>query len=150
MCDSTDKNDLPETACAVLPPTLPKPAKAMPAPAVRKRHPTPCLHQLALDVRIICRRNPQGTHAAQGERLRTLLLCAQQWFELGVCRKRAVNLHQTDVRKLVEGWQAQQLSAATIRNRLLYLRWLAKKIGKPHLVGSDRFFGVDRCADEEP
>ncbi|HEY8101640.1 MAG TPA: phage integrase N-terminal domain-containing protein [Burkholderiaceae bacterium] len=150
MRNPADSFALYETTCAVVKPTSRKPDQAAQGGLARKRRSAPPLHQLEYDVRAICRRNPQGTHAAQDERLRTLLLCAQQWFELGVCRKRAVNLHQADVRKLVEGWHAQQLSAATIRNRLLYLRWLAKKIGKPQLVGSDRFFGVDRCTDEEP
>jgi len=97
-------------------------------------------HQLAHDIRVICRRNPQGAHRAQADRLRTLLLCAKQ---LGG-RKKAVNLDADDIRMLVGIWHADKLAASTIRFRLVCLRWLARKIAKPHIVGSDRAYGVDR------
>lgn len=112
----------------------------------QKKCKCPRLHQLEEDIREICRRNPQGPQATQADRQRTLLLCARQWFQLGVRRKYAVNLNADNVRMLVDVWHAEQLSAATIRNRLLYLRWLARKIGKPHIVApSNRVYGAGRC-----
>jgi len=54
----------------------------------RKKRKCPRLHQLDDDIRDICRRNPQGPQATQADRQRTLLLCARQWFGLGVRRKR--------------------------------------------------------------
>lgn len=106
----------------------------------RKRCMRPRQRQLAHDIRAICRRNPQGTHRAQVERLRTLLLCATQLDR----RKKAANLTADDIRLLVNRWHADRLAASTIRFRLVCLRWLARKIGKPGIVGSDRSYGVDR------
>lgn len=97
-------------------------------------------HQLTHDIRAICRRNPQGAHRTQMDRLRTLLLCAKQLDR----RKKVVNLTADDIYLLVNRWHADKLSSFTIRFRLVCLRWLSKKIGKPEIVGSDRAYGVDR------
>jgi hypothetical protein len=96
--------------------------------------------QLAHDIHAICLRNPQGTQQAQTNRLRTLLLCAKLLNR----RKKAVNLNANDIRLLVDKWRAAKLMFSTIRFRLVCLRWLAGKIAKPHIVGSDRDYGVDR------
>ncbi len=95
-------------------------------------------HQLAHDIRAIC----QGAQRAQADRQRTLLLCAQPLDR----RKKAINLTADDIRLLVNKWQADKLAASTIRFRLVCLRWLARKIGKPDIVQSDRAYGVDRSA----
>ena len=122
--------------------TPPQPTTAR---SPRKKCKNPPTRQLEHDVHTICRRNPQGPHATQIDRERTLLLCARQLFEKGVRRKRAVNLNDADIRCLVEFWHEQQLTAAMIRNRLHYLRWLAKKIGKPQLIAqSNRVYGAGR------
>ena len=124
-----DKNDLPGTAGDVTGPTVTSPARSM-----HKRCVGPRLHQLEHDIRAICRRNPQGPHATQIDRRRALLLCATQLFQHGTHRKLAVNLNADDIHTLVNAWHAERLTAATIRNRLSYLRWLARKIGKPQLL----------------
>ena len=103
------------------------------------RHPQkkckgPRLHQLEYDIRDICQRNAEGPAATKIDRKRALLLCAKQLFQKGVRRKRANNLNAGHIRILVEAWHAERLTAATIRNRLHYLRWLARKIGKPQMV----------------
>jgi hypothetical protein len=122
------------------------PSSASTAARPRPRH---CqglhLHQLDHDIREICARNPQGPQSAQAERRRILLLCAHQWFVLGARHKRAVNLTENHIADLVAVWHFQQLSAATIRNRLVCLRWLARKIGKPRIVApSNRTYGAER------
>jgi len=107
-------------------------------------------HQLEFDLRDICRRNPQGPQTTQIDRRRTLLLCATQLFQQGVRHKLAVNLHADDVRALVNAWHVERLTAATIRNRLSYLRWLAGKIGKPQLLAqSNRAYGAGRVGREQ-
>lgn len=139
------KNDLPGTAGGIIRPSLTPPARSM-----HKRHTGPRLHQLAHDIRDICRRNPQGPQSTQIDRRRTLLLCATQLFQQGVYRRLAVNLHADDVRILVNGWHAERLTVATIRNRLSYLRWLARKIGKPQLIAqSNRAYGAGRNRTEK-
>jgi hypothetical protein len=100
----------------------------------------PRAYQLTHDIRVICRRNPEGAHRTQTDRLRTLLLCMR-----GLDRhKKAINLNADDIRLLVHQWHKKHLAASTIRFRLLCLRWLARKIAKPDLVGPDRMYAVDR------
>ena len=111
----------------------------------KKKCKGPRLHQLEHDIRDICQRNAEGPAATQIDRKRTLLLCARQLFQNGVRRKRAINLNASHVRMLVDTWHAERLTAATIRNRLHYLRWLARKIGKPQMVApSNRTYGAGR------
>lgn len=131
-----------ETACDGMN-RVPFPPKATPGvalPVRRQRNLRPRANQLAHDIRAICRRNPQGAHRAQKDRLRTLLLCAKRLDR----RKKVVNLTADDIRLLVDNWHANKLAASTIRFRLICLRWLARKIAKPQIVGSDRSYGVDR------
>jgi len=131
-----------ETACDDMN-RVPFPPKATPGVALPVRRPRtlrPRANQLAHDIREICRRNPQGAHRAQKDRLRTLLLCAKRLDR----RKKVVNLTADDIRVLVHQWHARHLASSTIRFRLLCLRWLAKKIAKPEIVGSDQVYGVDR------
>jgi len=131
-----------ETACDDMN-RVPFPPKATPGVALPVRRPRtlrPRANQLAHDIREICRRNPQGAHRAQKDRLRTLLLCAKRLDR----RKKVVNLTADDIRLLVDNWHANKLASSTIRFRLICLRWLALKIAKPQIVGSDRSYGVDR------
>lgn len=102
--------------------------------ANKVRSKRPHLRQLANDLEELCRRNAEGAYATQVDRRRTLLLCAQQLLELGVCRKRAINLNEHNVALLVTYWHSQSLTASTIRNRLAHLRWLARKINKPLML----------------
>ena len=122
---------------------VPFPPKATPGvalPVRRSRTLQPRANQLAHDIRAICRRNPQGAHRTQKDRLRTLLLCAKRLDR----RKKVVNLTADDIRLLVDNWHAKHLASSTIRFRLHCLRWLARKIAKPEIVGSDQVYGVDR------
>ena len=109
-------------------------------PVRRKRSLQPRFNQLAYDIRAICSRNPEGARRTQVDRLRTLLLCMRGLDR----RKKAINLNADDIRLLVHQWHTKQLAASTIRFRLLCLRWLARKIAKPDLVGTDRAYAVDR------
>jgi hypothetical protein len=122
---------------------VPFPPKATSGVALSGRRPRtlqPRANQLAHDIRAICRRNPEGAQRTQADRLRTLLLCMRGLDR----RKKAVNLHADDIRVLVHQWHAKHLASSTIRFRLHCLRWLARKIAKPEIVGSDQVYGVDR------
>jgi hypothetical protein len=116
-------------------------AASQPKPTPRtRRNMQPRRYQLTHDIYAICRRNPEGAYRVQSDRLRALLLCAKALDR----RKKAINLNADDIRLLVHQWHTKQLAASTIRFRLLCLRWLAKKVAKPDLVGSDKAYGVDR------
>ena len=140
MNQPNDTNGMPAAACAVANSTSTNAATARPARPARNRSTGTRAHQLAHDIRAICRRNPQGARRTQTDRESALLLCAKQLDR----RKKVINLNADDIRLLVHRWQADKLADSTIRFRLLCLRWLAKKIGKPEIVGADRAYGVDR------
>ncbi len=145
MNDQNDKSDLSRNAWAAMVKTLMAPCTTIAAHPPQKKCKGPRLRQLEHDVRDICQRNPQGSQTTQIDRKRTLLLCARQLFQQGVRRKCAVNLNANHVRTLVDAWFAEKLTAATIRNRLHYLRWLARKIGKPQIVAqANRAYGAGR------
>ena len=131
-----------ETACDGMNRVLfpPKATLGGAFPVRRQRNLRPRANQLAHDIRAICRRNPQGAQRTQVDRLRTLLLCMRGLDR----RKKAVNLHADDIRMLVHQWHAKDLASSTIRFRLHCLRWLARKIAKPEIVGSDQVYDVDR------
>ena len=145
MNNQTDKKDSSENVWFAMFKSLTAPSLTTAARHPQKKCKGPCLHQLEHDIRDICQRNGEGPPATQIDRKRTLLLCARQLFQKGVRRKRAINLNTGHIRMLVEAWQAQKLTAATMRNRLHYLRWLSRKIGKPQMVApSNCTYGAGR------
>jgi hypothetical protein len=95
------------------------------------------MDDLTYELRLLCRRNRDGSHATQRDRLRTLTLVARQLREEGFRNMRASSLNIKHVRALVARWQAAELSVGTIKNRLACLRWCAEKVGKPGLIPAD-------------
>jgi site-specific recombinase XerC len=85
----------------------------------------------------MCRRNRDGSHATQADRVRSLTLAARQLGEAGLRQMRASSLKGRHVDALVGRWQEEGLSAGTMKNRLSHLRWWAEKIGKPGLIPAD-------------
>ena len=81
-------------------------------------------------LRILCRRNRDGSHATQGDRLRSLSLIADELREVGFPNMLVTSLQRRHVDALVHRWQARGLSAGTQKNRLAHLRWWAEKIGR--------------------
>jgi site-specific recombinase XerC len=59
----------------------------------------------------------------------------------------AQSLKPKHVERLVGQWQAEQLAAGTIKNRMAALRWWAEKIGKPNILARDNaVHGIaERC-----
>jgi hypothetical protein len=86
---------------------------------------------------VLCRRNRDGSLTTQADRLRTLTLASRQLKEAGFRRMRASSLKRKHVDALLERWQAQALSAGTLKNRLAHLRWWAEKVGRESLIPAD-------------
>jgi integrase len=90
-------------------------------------------------------RNRDGSFATQADRARMLALCANQLHEAGFRHMRADSLKPKHVEALLARWQAEGLSAATIKNRLATLRWWAEKVGKENVVARDNdAYGIER------
>lgn len=95
------------------------------------------MDDLAYTLRQLCKRNRDGGHDTQAGRLRTLMLMSRQLRELGFRQMRASSLKGKHVEALLACWEAQGLSAGTVKNRMVYLRWWAEKIGKAGIIPPD-------------
>lgn len=92
---------------------------------------------LAWDLVQLLRRNRDGSRATQYARKKIVMQFAQNVQASGARNKRVSNLKQRDFARAIQGWKKDNVSDATLRNRLTALRWVAEKIGKPHLVARD-------------
>jgi hypothetical protein len=88
-------------------------------------------------LRGLCKRNRDGSHATQADRLRILTLAGRQLTEMGFRRMRATSFSGKHVDALMERWRAETLSTGTLKNRMGALRWWAEKIGKAGMIPSD-------------
>lgn len=92
---------------------------------------------LEYDLKSICKRNRDGSRMTQAQREQRLRLIARELHGLGYRNLRAQSLKPKHVQALVSDWQARELSAGTIKNRMADLRWWAEKTGKPSVLASD-------------
>lgn len=95
------------------------------------------MDDLTFTLKQLCRRNRDGSHATQADRLHSLTLAARQLGEAGFRQMRATSLKGRHVEALVGRWQAEGLSAGTMKNRVSHLRWWAEKIGKGGVIPAD-------------
>jgi hypothetical protein len=95
------------------------------------------MDDLTYTLRLLCQRNRDGSHATQADRLRTLTLAGRQLREAGFLQMKARSLKGRHVDALRERWQAEGLSAGTLKNRFAHLRWWAEKVGKAGIIPAD-------------
>ncbi|ATN32587.1 integrase [Rhizobium sp. ACO-34A] len=95
------------------------------------------MDDLTFTLKQMCRRNRDGSHATQADRMHSLTLAARQLGEAGFRQMRATSLRGRHVDALVGRWQEEGLSAGTMKNRVSHLRWWAEKVGKPGLIPAD-------------
>lgn len=95
------------------------------------------MDDLTYSLRQLCRRNRDGSHTTQADRQRSLTLMARQLRAAGYRQMQAGSLKGKHINALVQRWQAEGLSAGTMKNRLAHLRWWAEKIGKAGLLPAD-------------
>jgi site-specific recombinase XerC len=95
------------------------------------------MDDLTFTLRQLCQRNRDGSHATQADRQRSLTLMARQLGEAGFRQMRATSLKGKHVDVLLQRWQAESLSAGTLKNRLAHLRWWAEKVGKAGILPAD-------------
>lgn len=95
------------------------------------------MDDLTYTLRQLCQRNRDGSHATQADRQRSLSLAARQLREAGFRQMRATSLKGKHVEALLQRWQAEGLSAGTIKNRIAHLRWWAEKVSKAGILPAD-------------
>ncbi|CDF92331.1 MULTISPECIES: integrase domain-containing protein [unclassified Pseudomonas] len=95
------------------------------------------MDDLTYTLQQLCRRNRDGSHNTQADRMRSLSLAARQLREAGFRQMKASSLKGKHVQALLDRWQGEGLSSGTIKNRLSHLRWWAEKIGKAGTLPTD-------------
>ncbi|WP_026790002.1 phage integrase N-terminal domain-containing protein [Pleomorphomonas oryzae] len=92
---------------------------------------------LTMDLVRLCHRNKDGSYGTQTNRRRGLTAMADDLSDLGYKLPSAASLKPKHVEALVERWLDADMTDASIRNRLTWLRWWAEKINKPNVVSRD-------------
>jgi integrase len=87
----------------------------------------------------------QESFSTQANRKNILNLAAKQLREGGFKNLRARGIKTKHVEHLVQRWQSEKLSPATIKNRMTSLRWWADKIGKGRMIAaSNDHYSIER------
>jgi hypothetical protein len=103
------------------------------------------MRDLNHDLKQLCQRNRDGSYATRANRERILTLVANQLHALGFRHMRADSLKPKHVERLVERWNAEGLSAGTIKNRLAEIRWWAEKVDRANVVArSNDAYRIER------
>jgi len=95
------------------------------------------MRDLNYQLKQLGQRNRDGSYATRADRERMLALFANQLHEMGFRHMRADSLKPKHVDALLERWKAEDLSPATIKNRLAVLRWWAEKVGKQNVLARE-------------
>jgi hypothetical protein len=95
------------------------------------------MRDLNYELKQLCHRNRDGSHATQAARERILTQIANQLHEMGFQHMQAGSLKPKHVEALVERWKAKELSPGTVKNKMAALRWWAEKIGKQGVIAKD-------------
>ena len=95
------------------------------------------MDDLTHDLVRMCRRNRDGSYGTQKNRQRGLTAMASDLRHLGYRLPEARSLKTRHVTALMEHWLGNDLDDATIRNRLTWLRWWARRVDKLNVVERD-------------
>lgn len=100
---------------------------------------------LEYDLKVICRRNRDGSRMTQAQREQRLRLIARELNDLGFRHLRASSLKPKHVEALVSEWQQRGLSTGTIKNRMADLRWWAEKVDRRAVIAHDNtHYGIEQ------
>lgn len=92
------------------------------------------MNDLAMALVQLTKHNRDGAFATQANRRRGLVAIANDLYAQGFKLPGAHSLKPKHIQKLVTGWQAAGLADGTIKNRLGWLRWWAKKVNKASVM----------------
>lgn len=100
------------------------------------------MRQLNYDLKVLLREHPERGFVTRRDRRFMLDQTATLLHELGFRRLRATGLRRKHVNALVREWHGRGLSTGTIKNRMAALRWWARSIGRPGVVGTNAEHGI--------
>ena len=100
------------------------------------------MRDLRYDLLQLCKAQ-DSSGGTRRRRKEALLMCADQLAEMGFKNLRAHQLKGKHVLRLVDRWQREGISTGTIKNRLSYLRYWAKRVGREHVMYKDNMlYGI--------
>lgn len=82
----------------------------------------------------LCARNRDGSFSTQANRQKILDQIGRTLQDAGFNNLAASSLKPKHVETLLSAWRADNLSAATMKNRMAVVRWWAEKVGKENCV----------------
>jgi len=101
------------------------------------------VRDLNYQLKRLCHDNREGSMGTQTNRRRTLDQIADQLHEMGYRRMGLRSLKPKHVEALVKRWLGEGLSAGTIKNRMIALRWWAAKLNRSNVIAySNDFYGI--------
>ena len=101
------------------------------------------MRDLNYQLKLLCRRNRDGSHATQRDRERILSRIADQLQDLGFRGMNTRSLKPKHIEALVGQWQQEGLSAGTLKNRMAALRWWAQKVDRQNVIArSNEHYGI--------
>ena len=101
------------------------------------------MRDLNYQLKLLCRRNHEGSIATRVGRERQLTAIANQLHDLGFRGMSAQSLRQKHVEALVTVWLRDRMSTGTIKNRMSCMRWWAEKINRRCVVAqSNAHYGI--------
>jgi conjugative transfer region protein (TIGR03748 family) len=101
------------------------------------------MRDLNYELKLLCRRNRDGSYTTQRDRERNLTLMADQLFALGFRRMTVHSIRAKHVEALTRLWLAQDLNPGTMKNRMTALRWWAEKVNLPQVIAaSNDHYGI--------
>lgn len=95
------------------------------------------MDDLTYELRQLCTRNRDGSHATRANRVHILAQIARELREMGYRNMHARSLAGRHVDALIDRWRMASLSVGTIKNRLCAVRWWAEKVGKEGVVPAE-------------
>ncbi|MCY3813533.1 MAG: integrase domain-containing protein [Gammaproteobacteria bacterium] len=100
------------------------------------------MRQLNFDLKRLQERHREGGFVTRRDRSYALAQMADTLHELGFRGLRATGLGRKHAVALVSAWQRQGLATGTVKNRMAHLRWWARHIGRPGVVGTNTEHGI--------
>ena len=100
------------------------------------------MRQLNFDLKLLQERHREGGFVTRRDRSYVLAQAANALHGLGFRGLRAAGLRRKHVDALVREWRRQGLSTGTIKNRMAHLRWWARHVDRPGVVGSNGAHGI--------
>jgi integrase len=102
-------------------------------------------HLLIKELVDLTNRNRDGSFSTQATRKDVLVLVGRQLLDGGFRNLGATGLKPKHIQYLLNLWQSDGLSTATIKNRMAHLRWVAEKINKQNIIPrKNSGLGIDR------